>query len=300
MKKANQKNALKAPAPDKQKTLLQFWPGKSDKNSSAISSGNNPKSNKESAYFKKPGSIDQCQNLIEESKNELALIQNQLHEIDEEDDDDMELIKASDTYFNMEENSLNSESHLEDQSKDDCGLDKLSTGIDNQMIQTTQFFDTTGFDHNSGSVWIYPNNMPIRNYQFTIVEQCLFKNTMVVLPTGLGKTLIASVVMFNFYRWYPLGKVVFMAPTKPLVNQQLDACYNIVGVSKDDMIQMTGQMAPDKRKILWNTKRIFFLTPQVLSNDILRGIIDVDLIKCVVIDEAHKALGDYAFCKVKS
>jgi Fanconi anemia group M protein len=43
---------------------------------------------------------------------------------------------------------------------------------------------------------------------------------------------------------------------------------------------------------------VFFLTPQVISNDILRGNVDVNLIKCVVIDEAHKALGEYAFCKV--
>ena len=121
---------------------------------------------------------------------------------------------------------------------------------------------------------------------------------MVVLPTGLVKTFIAAVVMFNFYRWYPLGKVVFMAPTKPLVNQQADACYKIVGISKEDMTQMTGQMKAENRKVLWDSKRVFFLTPQVIANDILRGTIDVNQIKCVVIDEAHKALGDYAFCKV--
>ena len=142
--------------------------------------------------------------------------------------------------------------------------------------------------------------MPIRSYQFDIIQQCLHKNTMVVLPTGLGKTFVAAVVMFNFYRWYPLGKVVFMAPTKPLVNQQADACYNIVGISKEDMTQMTGQMSPEKRKALWDSKRVFFLTPQVIANDILRGNIDVNQIKCVVIDEAHKALGEYAFCKVKN
>ena len=165
-------------------------------------------------------------------------------------------------------------------------------------VYATKYCDTSGFDYNSGNVWIYPSNMPIRSYQFTIIEQCLHKNTMVVLPTGLGKTFVAAVVMFNFYRWYPFGKVIFMAPTKPLVNQQSEACYSIVGISKDDMTQMTGQMKPDKRKLLWETKRVFFLTPQVISNDILRNNLDVNQIKCVVIDEAHKALGDYAFCKV--
>lgn len=27
------------------------------------------------------------------------------------------------------------------------------------------------------------------------------------LPTGLGKTLIAAVVMFNYFRWFPEGNV---------------------------------------------------------------------------------------------
>jgi Fanconi anemia group M protein len=106
--------------------------------------------------------------------------------------------------------------------------------------------------------------------------------------------------MFNFYRWYPKGKVIFMAPTKPLVAQQAEACYKTVGIPKSDMIQMTGSShSHDKRKDIWTEKRIFFLTPQIISNDIMRGNVDVDLIKCIVIDEAHKALGEYAFCKVK-
>lgn len=58
----------------------------------------------------------------------------------------------------------------------------------------------TGFDKVAGKLWIYPTNYPVREYQYNIVQQALFKNTMVTLPTGLGKTFIASVVMFNFYR----------------------------------------------------------------------------------------------------
>ena len=56
-----------------------------------------------------------------------------------------------------------------------------------------------------------------REYQRTIALSCLLRNTLVALPTGLGKTFIASCVMHNFSRWYPTGAVVFMAPTRPLV-----------------------------------------------------------------------------------
>ena len=66
--------------------------------------------------------------------------------------------------------------------------------------EATPLEDLPGFDVSAGSTWIYPSNMSHRKYQYEIVESCLFKNTLVCLPTGLGKTFIAAVVMYNFYR----------------------------------------------------------------------------------------------------
>lgn len=100
--------------------------------------------------------------------------------------------------------------------------------------------DFPGFDSSSAKVWIYPTNYPIREYQLKISEAALFQNTLVCLPTGLGKTFIASVVMYNFYRWYPSGKIVFMAPTKPLVAQQIEACYKVMGIPQAHMAELTG------------------------------------------------------------
>lgn len=101
--------------------------------------------------------------------------------------------------------------------------------------------DFPGFDSSSAKVWIYPTNYPIREYQLKISEAALFQNTLVCLPTGLGKTFIASVVMYNFYRWYPSGKIVFMAPTKPLVAQQIEACYKVMGIPQAHMAELTGK-----------------------------------------------------------
>nr|QIC49958.1 putative Fanconi anemia group M protein [Actinia equina] len=155
-----------------------------------------------------------------------------------------------------------------------------------------------GFDMESGNVWIYPTNYPIRDYQFQIVQKSLFMNTLVTLPTGLGKTFIAAVLMYNYYRWYPQGKVIFMAPTKPLVAQQIEACYNIMGIPESDTAQMTGNMAPNKREVMWKNKRVFFLTPQVLQNDLSRGSCCPEGVVLLVFDEAHKALGNHAYCQV--
>lgn len=114
---------------------------------------------------------------------------------------------------------------------------------------TQTYPDFPDFDSSSAKVWIYPTNYPIRNYQLKISEAALFQNTLVCLPTGLGKTFIASVVMYNFYRWYPSGKIVFMAPTKPLVAQQIEACYKVMGIPQTHMAELTG-MDPKVRSAL--------------------------------------------------
>lgn len=51
--------------------------------------------------------------------------------------------------------------------------------------------------------WVYPKEVPERQYQVEIIQTALLHNTLVCLPTGLGKTLIAAVVMHNFARWFP-------------------------------------------------------------------------------------------------
>uniref|UniRef100_A0A9L0J500 RNA helicase n=1 Tax=Equus asinus TaxID=9793 RepID=A0A9L0J500_EQUAS len=158
--------------------------------------------------------------------------------------------------------------------------------------------ESGGFCASAGALWIYPTNCPVRDYQLRIARAALFCNTLVCLPTGLGKTFIAAVVMYNFYRWFPSGKVVFMAPTKPLVTQQIEACYRVMGIPQPDMAEITGCIQAFTRKEIWRSKRVLFLTPQVMVNDLSRGSCPAAEIKCLVIDEAHKALGNYAYCQV--
>ncbi|KAF8898361.1 hypothetical protein BD779DRAFT_1666229 [Infundibulicybe gibba] len=146
--------------------------------------------------------------------------------------------------------------------------------------------------------WIYPLNKPKRDYQFNIVKHCLFENTIVALPTGLGKTFIAGVVMLNFYRWFPDGRVVFVAPTKPLVAQQIDACHQVCGIPGSDAVELTGQNPKPMRARAWREKRIFYMTPQTLINDLTSENCEVRDIILLVIDEAHRATGDYAYNQV--
>ncbi|XP_061318424.1 Fanconi anemia group M protein isoform X2 [Pezoporus flaviventris] len=155
-----------------------------------------------------------------------------------------------------------------------------------------------GFCAAAGSIWIYPTNYPVRGYQVRMARAALLGNTLVCLPTGLGKTFVAAVVMYNFYRWFPSGKVLFLAPTKPLVAQQMEACARVMGIPARHMAEMTGGTQALSRRDLWTAKRVFFLTPQIMVNDLSRGTCPAVEIKCLVIDEAHKALGNHAYCQV--
>jgi ERCC4-related helicase len=112
------------------------------------------------------------------------------------------------------------------------------------------------------STWVYPADKTFRTYQFKIVRSALFENTLVTLPTGLGKTFIASTVMFNYYRWFSDGLIFFVAPTRPLVMQQAESfCTTISEVPLGDIEELTGSAPKLKREKCYRTKRVFFMTP---------------------------------------
>ncbi|ETS87611.1 ATP-dependent DNA helicase MPH1 [Pestalotiopsis fici W106-1] len=154
-------------------------------------------------------------------------------------------------------------------------------------------------DNDAMKTWVYPTNLgAIRDYQYTIVKEGLFNNTLVALPTGLGKTFIAATIMLNYYRWTKKAKIVFVAPTKPLASQQVDACFNIAGIPRSQTTLLTGEVNKGLRAEEWESKRVFFMTPQTLQNDLSSGAADPKSIALLVVDEAHRATGNYAYVKV--
>jgi ERCC4-related helicase len=156
-------------------------------------------------------------------------------------------------------------------------------------------------DHEALKTWVYPTNLgTIRDYQFNIVQRGLFNNLLVALPTGLGKTFIAATIMLNWYRWTVDSQIVFVAPTKPLVSQQVGACFGIAGIPRSATTMLTGGVQPGLRSEEWKSKRVFFMTPQTLLNDLKNGYADPKKIVLLVVDEAHRATGSYAYVEVVS
>ncbi|KAI5953053.1 MPH1 [Candida theae] len=152
-------------------------------------------------------------------------------------------------------------------------------------------------DFGNLQTYIYPTNFEVRDYQYNIVRKAFYDNLLVALPTGLGKTFIASTVMLNFLRWFPSSKIIFMAPTKPLVAQQIKACCSITGISSSKVAILL-EKTKKNREDIWNTRQVFFTTPQVVENDLASGVVNPKSIVLLVIDEAHRARGNYSYNNV--
>jgi ERCC4-related helicase len=135
-----------------------------------------------------------------------------------------------------------------------------------------------------------------RAYQVNIARACLERSTLVVLPTGMGKTVIAAMVIAEGLRRKG-GKVLFLAPTKPLVEQHAASLRAVLVV--DRIALFTGEAtAPEERELLWRENKIVVSTPQVIRNDLRAERISLEDVGLVVFDEAHRAVGDYAYVDV--
>ncbi len=134
-----------------------------------------------------------------------------------------------------------------------------------------------------------------RSYQQDIFNSAKNQNTLVVLPTGLGKTAISLLLAAYRLVHFPQKKVVFLAPTKPLVEQQFKVFQKALLLPEEDFALFTGAVSPVKRQQQWVKARIIFSTPQALENDILSGKISFADVMLLVIDEAHRATGNYAY-----
>jgi ATP-dependent DNA helicase MPH1 len=82
---------------------------------------------------------------------------------------------------------------------------------------------------------------------------------------------------------------VFLAPTKPLVAQQLVACRDDVAIPQDACAELTGETKAERRRQLWGEKRVFFMTYQTLHNDLQAGDVPAEDIVLLVVDECHRA-----------
>ncbi|MBI4151304.1 DEAD/DEAH box helicase [Candidatus Woesearchaeota archaeon] len=134
-----------------------------------------------------------------------------------------------------------------------------------------------------------------RLYQETILNTCVGKNALVVLPTGLGKTAIAMMLATQRLSLFPNSKIVFLAPTKPLAEQHLQTFLKSFQIDADKCALFTGDTAPAERAKQWNDLQLIFATPQGIENDVISNSISLQNVSLMIFDEAHRATGDYSY-----
>jgi len=138
---------------------------------------------------------------------------------------------------------------------------------------------------------LLPQTVEKRMFQMDLAATALQASSLIVVPTGLGKTVIALIVLLARL---DKGKVLFLAPTKPLVEQHASFLQRVL---KDPgMVRlMTGESPPEKRMQEWQEGRIIVSTPQVIENDLLSRRMDLQDVSLVIFDEAHRGVGNYAY-----
>jgi len=135
-----------------------------------------------------------------------------------------------------------------------------------------------------------------RHYQVNIFKKCKNRNSLVILATGLGKTIIGILLIAHCLRKYnTLGKIIIMAPTRPLVSQHKLSCEKFIDLDNNQIAQLTGKISPEKRIQLFNSRKIIISTPQVIKNDLLRGRYELKHVSLIIFDEAHRTRGNYAY-----
>ncbi len=135
-----------------------------------------------------------------------------------------------------------------------------------------------------------------RLYQEAILGTAIRNNTLIVLPTGLGKTAISAMMASFRLKQHPESKILFLAPTKPLVQQHLETYKEFFPKEEQERFALfTGSVSPEKRKKLWEKARFIFSTPQGLENDIMSSRISLENVSLLIIDEAHRAQGNYSY-----
>ncbi|PNT67584.1 hypothetical protein BRADI_3g29287v3 [Brachypodium distachyon] len=144
-----------------------------------------------------------------------------------------------------------------------------------------------------------------RRYQVEVFEAALVGNTIAVLDTGSGKTMVAVMLAREHVRRVRAGEaprrtVVFLAPTVHLVHQQfeviseytdLDAteCYGASGV---------GGWSAEHWKEEVGSKEIAVMTPQILLDALRHAFVTMSVVSLLILDECHRACGNHPYTQI--
>ena len=136
-----------------------------------------------------------------------------------------------------------------------------------------------------------------RAYQMMALRNALATSTLMIMPTGFGKTAVEWMAMAEALRLNN-GKILLIAPTTGLVEQQQRMAREMLNVDPESIQTYTGEITPAKRPPVWNMARIVMATSQVIRNDAMNDLIDLSEVGLLIVDEAHHGTGKHAYAQV--
>jgi ERCC4-related helicase len=140
-----------------------------------------------------------------------------------------------------------------------------------------------------------PGEVRALPFQLEAARVGLDDDLLVVLPTGLGKTVVAALMVAEVLRRQD-GKVLFLAPTRPLVQQHSDSFRQWLIPLRT--ARFTGTVRRPVREGSWAEADLVFATPEIVQNDLVAGRYDLKEVALVVFDEAHHAVGKYVYVPI--
>jgi len=134
-----------------------------------------------------------------------------------------------------------------------------------------------------------------REYQINIAETASNKSCLVVLPTGLGKTLISVLVTASRIQKYSESKAMILSPTRPLCAQIQKVFRNSLNIDPEKIILITGKIRAGDREKLYKEGKIIVSTPQCIDFDLKSNRISLTDFSIITFDEAQRSIGNYSY-----
>ena len=141
-------------------------------------------------------------------------------------------------------------------------------------------------------------NFTPRSYQSEITTTATNNNTLVVLPTGTGKTSIAILTAIERLKQHKISNILVLTPTKPLSAQIQREFKNSTNIPQEQIVLLTGVLAPTKRQELWEQAIVTVATPQTIQKDLENNRISLSPTSLLVVDDCHRARESFANTKV--
>ncbi|KAK3162796.1 hypothetical protein QOZ80_1BG0093880 [Eleusine coracana subsp. coracana] len=143
-----------------------------------------------------------------------------------------------------------------------------------------------------------------RRYQLDVYEVAMRQNTIAMLDTGAGKTMIAVMLIKYFGKISRTSSdrklIIFLAPTVQLVTQQ---CEVIKSFTDFEVEHYHGAKGVDQWKAVnWQEEfskyHVMVMTPQVLLHALRQAFLTLDMVNLIIFDECHHATGNHPYSRI--